>query len=160
MQNAELIEHLRKDRRYAVEKTGHGIYNVRGDILPMQLIDSRELTEGENLWLKNLSNRLDGMKIRRLSIEADKRGKMAQLLAYMQVIARANHEAIKEAIMIEDRALEKIFEEVGWIAKWEAKGEAVGEARGEAKRRALERQHFLELLDQGLSPEEIKLHLA
>jgi len=32
-------------------------------------------------------------------------------------------------------ALEKIFEEVGWIAKWEARGEARGIAAGEKKGR-------------------------
>ncbi|MDR2922218.1 MAG: hypothetical protein LBU85_02605 [Treponema sp.] len=153
---AGLIDHLRKTRGYTVEKTGPGIYNVTGDILPIQLIDSRQLTEDENLWLKNLSNRLDYLKIRRISSEAYRHGKVAQLLAYLQVIARANTEAVKEAIKMTDKlTIEQVFEEVGWTAKWEARGEA----RGEAKGREIERRHVLELINQGLSADEIKQRL-
>ena len=38
-----LIEHLEKVRGYTVEESGHGIYNVIGDIFPIQVIDSRHL---------------------------------------------------------------------------------------------------------------------
>ena len=39
----ELLEHLKNIRGYTVDKTGPGIYNVKGDILPIQFIDNRRL---------------------------------------------------------------------------------------------------------------------
>ena len=47
----KLIEHLERVRGYAVEEIRPGIYNVRGDIFPIQLVDIRRLPGDENLWL-------------------------------------------------------------------------------------------------------------
>ena len=119
-----LLDHLTKDRGYAVAKTSPGIYTVNGDILPIQVIDSGELPAEENLWLKNLSNKLDHTAIELISAEADRDGKTARLKAYLQAIARANSAALLEAIKMGDAlTVEKVFEEVGWTAKWEARGE-------------------------------------
>jgi hypothetical protein len=46
-------------RGYKVEKNGKGIYTVSGDIIPIQIIDSKELSTTENLWLKDLNDGLD-----------------------------------------------------------------------------------------------------
>jgi hypothetical protein len=53
-QPTKLFAHLKKDRGWAVEKRSAGIYIVTGDIVRIQIIDSRELSEAENLWLKTL----------------------------------------------------------------------------------------------------------
>jgi len=39
----KLFKHLREIRGYVVEKNGPGIYIVKGDILPIQIINSRHL---------------------------------------------------------------------------------------------------------------------
>ena len=120
-----MIDHLKNVRGCTVEETGHGIYNIVGDILPIQIIDNRQLSAEENLWLKNLSNRLDVSELSRIYIEIPRIDKAAQIAAYLDVILRANAKALKEVIKMSDSTitLEQVFEEVGWIAKWEAKGE-------------------------------------
>jgi len=55
----EVLTHLREERGYAVEEKRSGIYIIKGDILPIQIIDNRKLSEEENIWLKDLDNRLD-----------------------------------------------------------------------------------------------------
>jgi hypothetical protein len=131
----KLLDHLKNVRKYTVEETGHGIYNVRGDILPIQIIDNRHLPEEENRWLKNLSNRLGVPELNRLYIEISRIGKAAQIAAYIDAILRANAGTLKEVIKMSDATitLEQVFEEVGWTAKWEARGEAKGKAEGEAR---------------------------
>jgi len=125
-----LLEHLITERGYKVAETSPGIYTVTGDILPIQVIDSSKLVAEENLWLKNLSNRLDYTAIERISTEAKRQGTAARIKAYLQVIARANSAALREAIKMGDTlTVEQVFEEVGWTAKWEARGRAEGEAR-------------------------------
>jgi hypothetical protein len=42
--------------KYGVEEAGPGIYTVRGDSLPIQFIETKRLSAGENLWLKSLAN--------------------------------------------------------------------------------------------------------
>ena len=132
----KLLDHLKNVRGYTVEETGHGIYNISGDIFPIQIIDNRRLPAEENRWLKNLSNRLDASELSRMYIEISRIDKAVKIAAYLDVILRANAGTLKEVIKMSDATitLEQVFEEVGWIAKWEAKGEARGEARGEELR--------------------------
>jgi hypothetical protein len=130
----KLLEHLKKERGYNIAESSSGIYTVSGDILPIQVIDSRKLPLEENIWLKSLSDELDYLGFKQVSTEIVRQGKAVQIAAYLEAIARANPVSIQEAIRMGSAlTIEKVLEEVGWIAKWEAKGEARGEAKGEAR---------------------------
>ncbi|MDR2471171.1 MAG: hypothetical protein LBD09_03560, partial [Treponema sp.] len=52
----KLLDYLTEIRKYSVEETLPGIYTVTGDYLPIQIIEGKRLSEGENLWLKSLTN--------------------------------------------------------------------------------------------------------
>jgi predicted transposase YdaD len=124
----KLLDHLGNERGYKVAETSPGIYTVSGDIFPIQAIDSRKLPLEENLWLKSLSDELDLSGFSKVSGEIARQGKEVQKEAYLEAIARANSAILQEAIRMGDAlTIEKVFEEVGWIAKWEAKGKAEGE---------------------------------
>jgi hypothetical protein len=96
---------------------------VTGDIIPIQIIDSRELSEGENIWLRNLDNELDVERINRITAAIERLGKAARIRAYLDAIVRANPKMLKEALKMSDLTMEQVLEEVGLIAKWEARGE-------------------------------------
>jgi len=131
----ELLTHLQEERGYTVEEKWPGIYIVRGDILPIQIIDSRKLSGDENIWLKDLDNKLDVPEMWRITAEILRQGKAARIKAYLDVISKANIESLREVTRMSNSALtlEDVFEEVGWIAKWEARGEARGEEKGRAE---------------------------
>jgi hypothetical protein len=125
----KLLKHLQNERGYTVAETAAGIYTVKGDILPMQIIDSRRLSADENLWLKSLRDDLDSLEVIRISEAKTRKEKRAQIAAYLNAIARANPEAVQEAIeMSNTLTIEQVFENVGWTAKWEARGKAEGKA--------------------------------
>jgi hypothetical protein len=113
----ELVRHLREVRSYTVEERGRGIYTVTGDIMPIQVIDSRKLSEGENLWLRNLDNELNVERIRRITGEIARAGKEARIRAYVDAIMRANAGMVEEAIRMSDVTLEQVFERTGLLAK-------------------------------------------
>jgi len=127
----ELLDHLKKIRRYKVEETSSGIYTVKGDILPIQIIDSRKLSAEENLWLKDLNNKLEAREASRLLLEVKKQGKAARINAYIGAIARANYFAIREAINMSSTvaSLEDVLIETGMMARAEARGQAEGAER-------------------------------
>jgi len=126
----KLIQHLRRERGYTVAETGAGIYTVTGDILPIQIIDSRRLSTEENLWLKGLSDRHDGQSFSRIDEEISKKAKTARLRAYLYTITSANPEATKEAIkMGKKNKFNQLMEEIGLAAEWEARGRAEGERK-------------------------------
>ena len=130
----KLLDHLQKIRSFIVEKSGQGIYNIIGDIMPIQLIDSRKLTTDENVWLKSLNNRLDPKVIIKIGEKVKLKDKEVRLNAYMNVIAQANIWAIEEALKMSNAALslDDVFERTGLAAKWEARAEAKGKEQ-EAK---------------------------
>ena len=119
----ELFRHFRQIRGYKVEESNPGIYTVKGDILPIQVIDSRWLSESDNLWLKSLNKQLEARTILKISNEVKQQGKAAHLQAFISVIAKANAHAIKEAINMrkETLTLDEVFEQTGMAARWEAK---------------------------------------
>jgi DNA-binding transcriptional MerR regulator len=98
-----------------------GIYIIKGDTIPIQIIDSRELSEEENLWLKDLDNRLDAQRLQRLDAAIDRCGNADQMRAYLDIIARANPDALEDAVKMSKstKTLEQVFVNVGWTAKWE-----------------------------------------
>jgi hypothetical protein len=136
-QPRELLAHLEKERGYAVEEKWPGIYIVSGDIMPIQIIDNRKLSEDENLWLRDLDNRLKAPEFRRIADEAQRQGNFARIRAYLDVITRANKESVQE-VMMSDNALtlEKIFRDTGFLDKWIAEGKAEGKAEGEERKAA------------------------
>jgi hypothetical protein len=150
----KLLAHLREERGYEVEETGPGIYTIKGDILPIQIIDSRLLPAEENLWLKSLGNRLDLSALMKVSAEIKRQGKAARIQAYLNAIMQANAETIQEAIKMSNAALtlEKVLEDAGWIARWEARGKVEGTAEGEERKAISVAQ---KLIARGLPPEDV-----
>ena len=132
----KLLSHLQEIRGYTVEEKWPGIYTIHGDILPIQIINSRKLSAEENLWLRDLDNKLEVSDIQRVSAEIERLGKAAQIKikAYLYVIMKANIESLREALKMSGTmlTLDEVFEEVGLAAKWEARGEARGLTEGEA----------------------------
>jgi len=151
----ELIRHLTEQRSFTVEESHPGIYTVKGDIMPIQLIDSRQLSAEENLWLRELDNCLNPQRLQRLTEEAWRLGNAANIAAYIDVIMQANPKSMEEAAKMSESAvtLEEVLHRIGFIAKWEANGEAKGVAIGKAEGKAeIARNALL----RGLSPEMIR----
>jgi len=119
----DLIKHLKEIRNYTVEKTTPGVYNVIGDILPIQIIDSRKLSAEDNLWLKNLSNKLGHSDIDRLLTESAQQDKKTQIAAYMYAVVYANTEKLKETLDMRRKKLtfDQMLIDSGFVAMWEAK---------------------------------------
>ena len=131
-----LIRHLRKIRGYKVEERQRGIYNVSGDVLAIQIIDSRLLEPEENLWLRGLGRGLNTAMLASVVDAAALKAKGTLLDAYIDVVFRANNEVLEDVMKKSKSAssLEEVLIRTGLVAKWEARGEARGEERGEASK--------------------------
>jgi len=119
----KLLDHLKNERGYKVAKSGLGIYTVSGDILPIQVIESRKLSSEENLWLKSLSKELSYAEFSHVNDEIERQGKEARLGAYLYVIAGANDATMKEEMKMRKNKFFQVLEEAGWTAEMEARGE-------------------------------------
>jgi hypothetical protein len=138
----KLLYHLQHERKYTVVESSPGIYTVSGDVIPIQILESRRLSAEDNLWLRTLSSDLEYKAVIEIGKEAGRQKEYARLGAYLDAITRANLKAVEEAIEMEEKlTLEKLLEETGVAARCEARG------RTEVARNALA---------QGLTPELIQ----
>jgi hypothetical protein len=142
----KLFDHLQHERKYTVVENSPGIYTVNGDVLPIQIIDSRRLSAEDNLWLRTLSNDLEYKAVMEIGREVSLQGEYARLGAFLDAIIRANTKAVEEAIEMDKKlTIDEVFERTGLAAKWEARGRAEG--RTEVARNALA---------QGASPDFVQ----
>jgi hypothetical protein len=139
----KLLKYLINTRNYRVEDTSRGVYQILGDYLPIQIIDSGKLSDSENLWLKSLTNNLKVRNATAIIEEGSARAGKVPLGAYLYVLSRANSETFMEvgnmAVKTKKRkrTFEEVFTEAGFIPEWMARGEAIGEARGITKGEAI-----------------------
>jgi hypothetical protein len=133
----KLIDFLEKVRKYTVEKNGTGIYTIKGDVFAMQIIDSRHLSDSENLWLKSLSGEYDQNAIDRMFIEFRKKDPRINFEVILDVMSRADPKKFKELTYMKTPLFVDIIldSEAGRnrINEYEAKAEEKGEAKGKAE---------------------------
>ncbi|GHU23157.1 hypothetical protein FACS1894164_06970 [Spirochaetia bacterium] len=142
----DVLKHLSTVRGYSVEETSSGIYRISGDIIPIQIIESKKLPEAEDIWLKNLSNDLNSRRLRGIFEESMKRGKDPDVETYLYTVLQANPEIVKEIKEMSKLTLEEVLED--WITEWKTEGLQKG--RQEEK---LETARKFKLM--GLSVEQI-----
>ncbi|GHU97747.1 hypothetical protein FACS189483_04610 [Spirochaetia bacterium] len=148
----ELIKCLKKVHKYQIEETGSGIYQVTGEIIPIQIIVSPQLTETGNLWIKGLSHGLNIRSADTIFKESRLKGNEPLIRAYLYAVLQANPQTAKEVVKMSDatqtQSLEDVLEEMGWLARWEKKGE-------EKKAQEV----IKNLLEFGMGPEQVSAAL-
>jgi hypothetical protein len=155
----ELLAHIRGVRGYGVEERGAGIYTVSGDIVPIQVIETRRLSDVENLWLRNLDDRLGAKEIWEVAGAVKRLGKGAKAGAYLEVIARANLKRAKEALEMrkkESEGMRYFRQMVEMIDEWENTG--IEKGRNEGREEGMDkgkREVAEKLVARGWPPEEV-----
>ena len=93
----KLVRYLKKERHLLVEEQEAGIYYIKGDIFPMQLIVTSRLSPEKNLWLSSLTNNLSqGENMERLLQEYGEHSDDILYRSVMNLIVRANRERFEE----------------------------------------------------------------
>ncbi len=98
----KMIKHLTKVKQYQVTEVEKGIYYVNGDLIPIQILVTKNLSGEENLWLKSLTNKLKATETAEKLVEN-----------YMDHKDSSLHRSVIETIM---RANQKIFREVNGMS--------------------------------------------
>lgn len=93
----KLIRHLKEVRGYGIRTDFPGIYDVTGDFIPIQILLTHELPEDENLWLRNLNNRISTTKtIGNLLTDYEPHKADPLYRTVMDIIVRANKKKFEE----------------------------------------------------------------
>ena len=88
---------MKEVRHYTIDNPEEGIYYVIGDILPIQVLVTNQLSPEKNLWLYSLTDTLEDMSVTRQLLEDYKKNKENQLYqSVMEIIVKANENRLKE----------------------------------------------------------------
>lgn len=125
----KLINHLRQKRGYEVRCIEPGIYQVRGDIIPIQILVTRRMSPEKNLWLRNLTDHIQSTEEAKKLLEEYKKHKTDKLYeSIVNIIMHANKDLFKEMDIMCEALMELMKDE---LEERERLGEARGERQGE-----------------------------
>lgn len=141
----KLIEHLTEVRGFTIEQYETGIYYIKGDIFPIQLIVTSRLSKEHNFWLKNLTDDLtDTEAVRELAREYQDKQRNILYRSVMNVIIKANEKLFKEECGVCEAIIDLFRDEYDeGIAKAKADGIQQGMQHGM-------REKILSLFRKGL----------
>jgi len=119
MHPGKLLKYLHAERGLTVEMVGDGIYYIAGDVVPVQILESKLLSANENLFLRSLRSNLTHEDVT-IMAEAYKVLKIyEQRNVYLDRLVKANADAFMEAMSMNDSdAMRKILEladKRGWL---------------------------------------------
>lgn len=93
----KLMKHWQKNRHYEICQEEPGIYYIKGDVIPIQLLILPRLSEEENLWLSGLGKRIKETRTaEQLLSEYEKHKGDTLYRSVMDIIVKANAEKFQE----------------------------------------------------------------
>ena len=108
----KLMKHLQKQRNLLVEKHSSGIYYVKGEIFPIQILVTKRLPKEENFWLRNMTTNLTRKEAEELISAYEGHEKDNLYKSVMDVIVRANEKEFEEMKRMCDALLELMKDEI------------------------------------------------
>lgn len=148
----KMLGHIERTRRIHCERREPGIYDLTGDMFPMQVLITKELSKEENYWLQSLRNNLKaGAEIQELLERYEEKKYKAYYPELMNLIVRANWEQMKEEKQMCE-ALRELFADE--LRESEEKGLESGLKQGLQNGLELAKTIF-RLFRAGVSPERI-----
>ena len=89
----DLLRYLGSDPKLEAEKISKGIFYIKGERMPVQIVETTPLSKEENLWLSALRRGLEESTIERLINDCRQYGNETD--AYMYAVMQANKEKLK-----------------------------------------------------------------
>ena len=107
----KLICHLQETKKYTIQRSEAGIYRVHGDLIPIQIIVTKELSRRKNLWLNSLTNKLSETEnARHLVADYINHRKNNLYRSVIETIIRANWKTFEEVNGMGDIFMEFVQE--------------------------------------------------
>jgi len=117
----ELVKFLENERGFKVQELGNGIYHIDGDVVPIQILESKNLLEEENLFLRNLRSNLSSKDMLKTLQSYKERKPLDDKNIFLDRLVKANANAFMEAMNMFTEGVRDIFlegaERYGWLSE-------------------------------------------
>jgi len=115
----ELIKTLGNERGFKIQNLGNGIHYIDGDIVPIQVLESKNLPKEENIFLHNLRSNLNSEDVFKTLQSYKERAELNDKNIFISRLAQANPKAYLEAINMFSEDLRELFlegaDKYGWL---------------------------------------------
>ena len=115
----ELIKILKTECGLKIQKFNNGVYHIIGDVVPIQLLESKNLPENENVFLRNLRSNLSSEDMLKTLQYYKERKSLNNKNVFLDRLIKANPNAFMEAMNMFTEGVREIFlkgaEEYGWL---------------------------------------------
>jgi hypothetical protein len=110
----DLLTYIRSKEYLKVTRQEKGIHYIEGAGTPIQIIESQQVSEEENLWIKALSNHIEAQTMEKVFVAA-KEVKGIPVQAYLNAIMKANPDVLAEVLKMKTRTYEEVLKEFGYV---------------------------------------------
>ena len=149
-----MLKHLKR-KGNVIEKKEDGILYIKGEVIPIQVIITSQLSEKNNFWLKSLTNDLkDNVMADKIIKKYIQHKDDNYYRSVMDIIVRANRKLFEEGNNMCDAMMEILKDRIDemnqkskedGIRIGEERGERRGERRGEKRGKRQGRREGLQL---------------
>ena len=114
----ELVKFLQNERGLTIQELSKGIYYVEGDIVPVQILESKHLPSESNIFLRNLRTNLSAEDMLKTLQSYKERKPLNDKCVFLDRLVKANPSAFTEVLNMSE-AVKEIFlegaEKYGWL---------------------------------------------
>ena len=124
----ELYKYLKNERKLLLHEASDGITYIKGEILPVQVLESKELPEEDNMFLRSLRRGNSTDRIFKIVKTIDGLTGLDPKNPYIVALYLTSKETFKEAFLMSEELRQlwnEIADETGWLADREAELVAV-----------------------------------
>jgi hypothetical protein len=147
-----VFKHIKDVYGWEIEEASIGIYIVSGAGMPfpIQIINSKKLSEEENLWLKDLRGNISLENFLTVLDKSKEIKDIVLLKTYLDILNRANPKTFEEARNMKYPTMDELLIKTGLAAEWERRGMEKANQQWENKSRQweAERQQLQTQLQQ------------
>jgi hypothetical protein len=116
-----LLEHLRDVWHWTVDKKWPGVYIVNRDVLPIQIIETKELSVEDAVWLKAVTDNVDVDVAAIVEKEKIKRGDDPRVNSLARFVFDKNPDIVGEVgkmtVKKTGRTLDQVMADMGYYTK-------------------------------------------
>ena len=114
-----VVRYLEDELGFTVRYVGEGIYYIEGEIIPIQILESKRMTNENNIFIRNLRSDVNPEDVVATVDEYRKIKPLNEKAAYLNRFLKANTKTFKEAesMFTEDtrEIIMEMVEEGGWL---------------------------------------------
>ena len=115
----ELVKFLENERGLMLKYLDNGIYYIEDEIIPIQILESKNLSTDSNLFLRNLRSNLSAKDMLSIIHSYNEQKPLNEKNVYLDRLGRANHDAFLEAMNMMTEGLKDLIlegaEKYGWL---------------------------------------------